>query len=121
MLWTPNTATTKFPVEAAAGTVTTICVVLQLVTVATALLNVTVPVLCVAPKFVPVMVTDVPGAPEGTDMPVTFGGGGMVTENERVGIAATPPTLQICVKVPTLLAVQVKIPVEKTPYVFVFP
>src|SRR5947208_2366252 len=97
MLWTPSTATTKFPVVAAVGTVTTICVVLQLVTVATVPLNVTVPVLCVAPKFVPIMVTGVPGVPEVTDRLEMFGGGGMVTENERVGVAATPPTLQICV------------------------
>ena len=65
LLAVPNTVTTTFPVVAPAGTVTTMLVALQLVTVVAAIpLNVTVLVPCVAPKFVPVMVIDTPTAPE---------------------------------------------------------
>jgi len=49
------------------GTVTPIAVSLQLVTVATAPLNVTVLVPCVAPKVVPATVTGVPTGPEVTE------------------------------------------------------
>jgi hypothetical protein len=65
LLATPDTVTTTLPVVAPAGTVTTMLVALQLVTAVTAVpLNVTVLVPCVAPKFVPVMVMEVPTAPE---------------------------------------------------------
>jgi hypothetical protein len=64
MLATPPTVTTTLPVVAPVGTVTTRLVALQVVTVATVPLNVTVLVLCVAPKFAPVIVTDDPIAPE---------------------------------------------------------
>ena len=64
LLATPPTATTTFPVVAPVGTVTTMLVALQLVGVATVPLNVTVLVPCVAPKFVPVIVTEVPTVPE---------------------------------------------------------
>ena len=47
-----------------AGTGTTMLVALQLVGVAAVPLNFTVLVPCVAPKFVPVIVTDVPTGPE---------------------------------------------------------
>lgn len=65
LLATPDTVTTTLPVVAPAGTVTTMLVALQLVTTVTAVpLNVTVLVPCVAPKFVPVIVMEVPTAPE---------------------------------------------------------
>jgi len=64
LLATPDTNTTTFPVVAPLGTDTTMLVALQLVGVAVVPLNVTMPVPCVAPKFVPVIVTDVPTAPE---------------------------------------------------------
>jgi hypothetical protein len=64
LLATPPTVTTTFPVVAPVGTVTTMLVAPQLVGVATVPLNVTVLVPCVAPKFVPVIVTEVPTVPE---------------------------------------------------------
>ncbi len=64
LLAVPNTVTTTLPVVAPAGTVTTMLVAFQLVTVAAVLLNVTVLVDCVAPKFAPVMVMESPTAPE---------------------------------------------------------
>jgi hypothetical protein len=64
LLTTPPTVTDTLPVVAPAGTVTTIDVALQLVTlVAFVVLNVTVLEPWVAPKFVPVIVTDAPTAP----------------------------------------------------------
>ena len=64
LLACPPTVTTTLPVVAPAGTGTTMLVALQLVGVATVPLNVTVLVPCVAPKFVPVIVTEVPTSPE---------------------------------------------------------
>ena len=64
LLAKPPTVTTTVPVAAPAGTVTLMLVALQLVVVATVPPKVTVLVPCVVPKFVPVMVTAVPGAPE---------------------------------------------------------
>src|SRR6267154_2133798 len=64
LLATPPTVTTMFPVVAPLGTGTTMLVALQLVGVAVVPLNLTVLVPCVAPKFVPVIVTDVPTAPD---------------------------------------------------------
>src|SRR5438045_41987 len=61
LLAIPPTVTTTLPVVAPAGTDVTILVALQLVVVAAVPLNATVPA---APKFVPVMVTDVPTGPE---------------------------------------------------------
>jgi hypothetical protein len=58
------TVTTTLPVVATVGTGTTMLVALQLVGVAAVPLNVTVLVPCVAPKFVPVMVTEVPTGPD---------------------------------------------------------
>jgi len=52
------------PVVVPEGTGTTILVAPQLVGVAAAPLKLTVLVPCVAPKFVPVMVTDVPTGPD---------------------------------------------------------
>ena len=61
LLATPPTVTNTFPVVAPAGTGTTMLVALQLVIgVDEVPLNVTVLVPCVAPKFVPVIVTDAP-------------------------------------------------------------
>jgi hypothetical protein len=59
-----ETFTTTLPVVAADGTVATILVALQLVALALVPLNVTVLVPCVEPKFVPVIVTEAPTAPE---------------------------------------------------------
>jgi hypothetical protein len=63
LLGSPPTVTTMLPVVVPAGTGTTMLVALQLVGEATVLLNVTVLVPCVAPKFAPASVTGVPIAP----------------------------------------------------------
>jgi hypothetical protein len=64
LLATPPTVTTTFPVVAPAGTTTTMLVALQFVGVAAVPLKVSVLLPCDAPKFVPVIVTDVPATPE---------------------------------------------------------
>jgi hypothetical protein len=64
LLATPPTVTTTFPVVAPVGTGTAMLVALQLVGVPAVPLNVTVLVPCVVPKFVPVIVTAVPIAPD---------------------------------------------------------
>src|SRR5207245_11732278 len=60
----PALVASPWPVVAPAGTGATIAVALQLVGVAPVPLNVTVLVPWLEPKFVPVIVTDVPTAPE---------------------------------------------------------
>jgi hypothetical protein len=72
LLARPLIVTTTLPVLAPAGTGTTIDVAVQLVGVAAVPLNVTVPDV---PKFVPVMVTDVPTGPDAGDRLVMLGGG----------------------------------------------
>jgi hypothetical protein len=64
LLGTPFTVTTTLPVIAPVGTGTLIEVLAQVVGVAVVPLKTTVLVLCVAPKFVPLMVTEVSTAPE---------------------------------------------------------
>src|SRR5437667_159268 len=73
LLAKPLTVTTTFPVVAPAGTGTTMLVPLQLVGVPAVPLNVTVLLPCVAPKFVPVMVTEVPAGPTVGLRPVMLG------------------------------------------------
>jgi hypothetical protein len=63
LLATPPTVTTTFPVVAPAGTAAVMLVALQLAGVAAIPLNFTVLVPCVAPKFVPLIVTGVPTNP----------------------------------------------------------
>jgi hypothetical protein len=63
LLPTPPTLTTTGPVVAPLGTGTTMLVALQLVGVPAVPLKVTVLVLCVAPKLLPVIVTNVPTGP----------------------------------------------------------
>ena len=65
LLATPPTVTITLPVSAPLGTGTAICKFPQFVGEAVTPLNVTVlPLTCVAPKFVPLMVTEAPTAPE---------------------------------------------------------
>src|SRR5712692_2934884 len=64
LLATPPTVTTTLPVVAPLGTGVTMLVPLQLAGVANVPLNVTVLLPCVAPKFVPVIVTGVLTAPD---------------------------------------------------------
>ena len=79
LLATLLTVTTTLPVVAPVGTVATIEVALQLpIVVAVVPLNFIVLVPCVEPKFVPVMVTDAPMAPDVGDKLVMLGVGNTV-------------------------------------------
>jgi hypothetical protein len=91
LLFCPPTVTTTLPVAAPLGTGTTILVVLQLVGVPAAPLNVTVLVPCVAPKFVPVIVTAVPTGPALGFRFVIVGGGNVTVK--RTPLLAWPPTV----------------------------
>ena len=73
LLARPPTVTTTFPVVAPLGTGTAMLVALQLVGVPAVPLKVTVLVPWVEPKFVPVIVTDVPTAPDVGDKLVMLG------------------------------------------------
>jgi len=64
LLANPPTVTTTLPVVAPIGTFAAIDVLLHVTIVAAVPLNVTVLLPCVAPKFVPAIVTVVPAAPE---------------------------------------------------------
>ena len=76
LLATPPTVTTTFPVVAPLGTGAAMLVALQLVGVANVPLNVTVLLPWVVPKFVPVIVTDVPTTPDVGFKFVMLGAGG---------------------------------------------
>ena len=75
LLVTPPTVTLTAPVVAPLGTGVMMDVGLQLVGEAGTPLKVTVLEPCVAPKFVPVIITDVPGAPEFGDRLAMLGVG----------------------------------------------
>src|SRR5262249_12105999 len=90
LLATPPTITSTGPVDAPTGTGTTMLVADQLVGVAVVPLNVTVLVPCVAPKWVPAIVTDVPTGPLLGVSEVSVGG--TVTVNARP-LLARPPTV----------------------------
>src|SRR5271155_2797125 len=82
LLATLLTVTTTLPVVAPVGTVATIEVALQLpIVVAVVPLNCTVLEPCVDPKFVPVMVTDEPTAPDVVDRLVMLGADTTVNED----------------------------------------
>src|SRR5881628_131034 len=91
LLATPPTVTTTLPVVAPAGTGTTMLVALQLVGVAAVPLNFTVLVPCVAPKFAPLIVTDVPANPDVGFRLVMFGDGTVTVK--LAPLLATPPTV----------------------------
>ena len=84
------TVTIMLPVAAVAGTVATMLVFDQLVVVATTPLNVTVLLPFVAPKFVPVMVTELPVVPLVGERLVMFGGMRTV---KVTPLLASPPTV----------------------------
>jgi hypothetical protein len=77
LLGTPLTVTTTVPVVAPAGTAAVILLALQQVPQGTATvpLNVTKLAPWVNPKFVPMIVTERPGPPEGNDKLVMLGVG----------------------------------------------
>jgi len=91
LLATPPTITTTLPVVAPAGTCTTMLVALQLVGVAAVPLNFTVLVPCVAPKFAPAIVTELPTAPD-AGLTLVMLGAGTVTV-KLTPLLATPPTV----------------------------
>ena len=72
------TVTTMLPVDAPVGTVVVMLVSLHLLTVAIVALNLTVLGPCMAPKFVPLMITEVSTAPESGFEPVIVTAGGVV-------------------------------------------
>src|SRR3989454_351287 len=90
LLATPPTVTTTFPVVAPAGTGTTMLVALQLVAVAVVPLNLTLLDPCVAPKFAPAIVTEVPTNPD-VGFKLVMLGAGTVTV-KLTALLATPPT-----------------------------
>ena len=92
LLETPLAFTTTFPVVAPLGTCATMLVALQLVGGASVSLNVTVLVPCAAPKFVPVIVTEVPTSPEVTDRFVILGAGTTVKLTPLLAAPATVTT-----------------------------
>src|SRR6266480_2862330 len=127
LLEMPLTLTTTFPVVAPDGTGTATLVALQLVGVAAVPLNVTVLVPWDAPKFVPVMVTCVPTAPEVADKFVILGVG---TTVKFTPLLPTPPaavttTFPLVAPVGTvavtLLAPQFVIVVALVPLNFTLP
>src|SRR5262249_30590197 len=90
LLASPPTVTTTLPVVAPAGTGTTMLVADHVVGVAAVPLNVTVLVPFVAPKFVPLIVTEVPTGPlVGASLVML---GATVTVNDTP-LLARPPTV----------------------------
>lgn len=86
LLGAPPTVTTTFPVVAEVGTGTTMLVALQLVGVAAVPLNATMLLPCEEPKFVPVIVTDVPTDPDAGFRVVMLGGGTTVSSASKLGL-----------------------------------
>jgi hypothetical protein len=93
LLATPFTVTARGPVVAPPGTDATMLDALQLVGVATVPLKRTLLALCVAPKFAPLIVTEVPTAPDAGERLVTLG-----AVDATVNVApllARPPTVTV--------------------------
>jgi len=90
LLTEPATVTTTFPVVAPLGAGTTILVALQLVGDPAIALNVTVIDPWLAPKFVPVIVTEVPNGPEAGLILLMLGVGMTV---KFTPLLVTPPTV----------------------------
>jgi hypothetical protein len=91
LLATPFTVTTTFPVVAPVGTATVMLVALQFEGDPGVPLNVTVLVLWLAPKFVPVIVMEVPTAPEFWLRPEIVGPAAVTVK--VTPLLATPPTV----------------------------
>jgi len=93
LLKTPPTLTRTLPVVALLGTVATMLVALQLVAAVGVPLNEIVLVPCVVPKFVPLIVTEIPTGPEDGFKPVMFGVG--TTVNGTALLASAPTVTMI--------------------------
>jgi len=117
LLATPLAFTTTFPVVAPLGTVTPILVALQVVTLVAVPLNATAPLPCVVPKFVPVIVTAAPTAPDGIERVEMLGAGTTVkltpllalldTVTTTFPVVAPVGTVTTMLDAPQLLAVAV--------------
>src|SRR5207245_3397379 len=92
LLATPPTVTVTFPVVAPLGTGATMLVADHDVGVAVVPLNLTAVAPCVAPKFVPVIVTEAPTAPLVGDSEVSVAVG---TTVNAMPLLATPPTVTV--------------------------
>src|SRR6266446_1312945 len=92
LLTARETMTTTFPVVAPLGTGTVILVELQLVGWAATPLKVTMLVPCPAPKFVPVIVTEVPTLPDDGFKFAMLGGTGTVNTTEGLARPLTCTT-----------------------------
>ena len=90
LLAIPPTVTTTFPLVTPEGTVATICVPLQVAAVAVTPLKATVLLPWVAPKAVPLIVTEVPALPEAGEILVIVGADVTVKLTE---LLARPPTV----------------------------
>lgn len=91
LLATALTVTTTFPVVAPLGTDTEILVSVHPASVTAVPLNVTVLVPCDAPKFVPLIVTEIPTGPKLGLKAVMLGGGGVTIK--LMPLLATPLTV----------------------------
>src|SRR5256885_13191029 len=98
------------PVVAPAGTGATMLVAPQLVGVATVPLNFTVLVPCVAPKFAPAIVTDVPMIPD-VGLRFVMLGAGTVTV-KLTPLLAIPPTVTTTLPVVAPAGAMMLVPVQ---------
>ena len=103
LLATPPTVTTTLPVVAPAGTGATMLVALQLVGVAAVPLNFNVLVPWVAPKFAPLIVTEVPTDPDVGFRPVMLAGEGF----------PPPPGLELPAPQPTAVMANAKTSIHR--------
>jgi hypothetical protein len=101
LLATPATVTTTSPGVAPPGTVATMRVVLQLVGVASVPLKVTVLEPWVEPKFAPVMVTEVPTAPDVGDTLVMLGPPATTVKVNPLLLCPLADTITVPVVAPT--------------------
>jgi hypothetical protein len=108
LLATPPTVTTTFPVLAPAGTVATMLAAPQLVAVAVVAPNFTVLVPCVAPKFAPAMVTELPTRPN-VGFRLAMLGPGVVLFT----LTATPALVAVLPEVSVAVAVSTWFPSDK--------
>jgi hypothetical protein len=97
LLFTPLALTITLPVLAPVGTVATMDAAVQLVIAAAVFKNFTVPLPCVDPKFVPVIVTEAPTAP---------------VVGERLLILGAATTVKVIRLLATPLAFTVTLPVD---------
>src|SRR6266436_392032 len=99
LLATPPAVTTTLPVVVV-GTGAVMLVAVQFVGVTEMPLNVTVLVPCAVPKFVPVMVTEVPTCPDVGFRLVMLGG---IVTVKLTPLLATPPTVMTTLPVVALV------------------